>query len=114
MLQAYGFVIMTCSVHEVAVIQRRLTAAICHSSLHGQGIKTGNLSHDTQQQNELLTRTNRGTPAGELLRRYWQPVALSEELPQGAAPVSVKILGEELVLSRDDDGPSWAPGYRFE
>ena len=58
----------------------------------------------TQQENELLTRTNRGTPAGELLRRYWQPVALSEELPQGAAPVSVKILGEELVLFRDDEG----------
>src|ERR1700745_1406820 len=58
----------------------------------------------TQEENDLLTRTNRGTPAGELLRRYWQPVALSEELPQGAAPVSVKILGEELVLFPDDEG----------
>lgn len=33
-----------------------------------------------REQNELLTRTGPGTPAGELLRRYWQPVALSEEL----------------------------------
>ena len=58
----------------------------------------------TQEENELLTQTNRGTPAGELLRRYWQPVALSEELPSGAALLTVKILGEELVLFRDDQG----------
>ena len=38
------------------------------------------------------------------MRRYWQPVALSEELPSGAAPVPVKILGEDLVLFRDDKG----------
>jgi len=49
------------------------------------------------QENEILTQTGRGKPAGELLRRYWQPVALSEELPSGAAPLTVKILGEELV-----------------
>jgi phenylpropionate dioxygenase-like ring-hydroxylating dioxygenase large terminal subunit len=58
----------------------------------------------TEEENELLTRTGRGTPGGELLRRYWQPVALSEELPSGAAPLSVKILGEDLVLFRDDKG----------
>jgi phthalate 4,5-dioxygenase oxygenase subunit len=56
------------------------------------------------EENNLLTQTNRGTLAGELLRRYWQPVALSEELPPGGAPLSVKILGEELVLFRDDQG----------
>jgi len=58
----------------------------------------------TQEENELLTRTGRGTPGGELLRRYWQPVALSEELLAEAAPLGVKILGEELVLFRDDKG----------
>jgi phthalate 4,5-dioxygenase len=58
----------------------------------------------TQEENELLTQTGRGTPAGELLRRYWQPVALSGELPSGAAPLSIKILGEDLVLFRDDKG----------
>src|ERR671923_1678688 len=56
------------------------------------------------EENELLTQTNRGKPAGELLRRYWQPVALSEELPSGGAPLKVKILGEDLVLFRDDRG----------
>ena len=58
----------------------------------------------TREENELLTQTGQGTPAGALLRRYWQPVALSEELPPGGAPLPVKILGEELVLFRDDKG----------
>ena len=38
------------------------------------------------------------------MRRYWQPIALSEELPQGGAPLRVNVLGEELVLFRDDHG----------
>ena len=58
----------------------------------------------SKEENELLTRTSRGTPCGELLRRYWQPVALSAELPAEAAPLSIKILGEDLVLFRDDKG----------
>ncbi len=58
----------------------------------------------TQEENELLTQVGRGKPAGELLRRYWQPVALSEELPAGGAPVPVRILGEDLVLFRNDKG----------
>ena len=58
----------------------------------------------TQEENERLTRVGPGTPAGELLRRYWQPVAICEELPPGGAPMPVKILGEDLVLFRDDQG----------
>jgi hypothetical protein len=57
-----------------------------------------------RKQNELLTRTGPGTPGGALFRRYWQPVALSEELPAGGAPVPVRILGEDLVLFPDDAG----------
>jgi len=38
------------------------------------------------------------------MRRYWQPVALSDELPLRGAPLKVGILGEELVLFRDDAG----------
>ena len=56
----------------------------------------------TQEENDLLTRVDPGTPAGALLRRYWQPVALSQELPEGGAPVPVRLLGEDLVLFRDD------------
>jgi phenylpropionate dioxygenase-like ring-hydroxylating dioxygenase large terminal subunit len=58
----------------------------------------------TQEQNEAITRTGPGTPGGDLLRRYWQPVALSSELPPSGAPVPVDVLGEELVLFRDEDG----------
>src|SRR5262245_1147337 len=58
----------------------------------------------TKEQNDLLTRTGPGTPGGELLRRYWQPAALSEELPSGGAPVAITLLGEELVLFRDEAG----------
>jgi len=58
----------------------------------------------SKEENDLLTRTGKGMPAGELMRRYWQPVALSEELPLGGAPRPVMILGEELVLFRDDQG----------
>jgi phthalate 4,5-dioxygenase oxygenase subunit len=58
----------------------------------------------TPEENELLTRTGPGTPCGELMRRYWQPAALSEELPQGGAPLSIMLFGEELVLFRDDLG----------
>jgi phthalate 4,5-dioxygenase len=57
-----------------------------------------------KEQSERLTRVGPGTPMGELLRRYWQPVALAEELPWGGAPLPVRLLGEDLVLFRDDTG----------
>jgi phthalate 4,5-dioxygenase len=58
----------------------------------------------SQEQNDLVTRAAKGTPGGELLRRYWQPVALEEELPPGAPPKPVRIMGEDLVLFRDESG----------
>jgi len=58
----------------------------------------------TQEENELLTRVGPGAPAGEMLRRYWQPVALAEELAPGGAPNPVRFFGEDLVLFRDDQG----------
>ncbi len=51
---------------------------------------------------EVLVRCGRGTPGGELLRRYWQPVARSEEAT--LYPKLVKLLGEELILFRDRSG----------
>ena len=48
----------------------------------------------TQEENDLLTQTDRGTPMGVSTRRYWQPVALSEELPERGAPIPVKIMGK--------------------
>jgi phenylpropionate dioxygenase-like ring-hydroxylating dioxygenase large terminal subunit len=58
----------------------------------------------SKEQNALITRTGPGTPGGALLRRYWQPVALAEELPPGGAPLPVRILSEDLVLFRDEQG----------
>ena len=53
-----------------------------------------------------ITRIGPGTPCGTLLRRYWQPAALAEEL-QGQRPVKpVRLLGEDLVLFRDEQGRS--------
>ncbi len=57
-----------------------------------------------KEQNELLTQTGPGTPMGDLFRRYWLPVLLSEELPEpGCAPVKVKLLSEQLIAVRDMD-----------
>src|SRR5579883_3632678 len=59
----------------------------------------------TAEQNELLTRTDAGTPGGEYMRRYWLPALLSEELPEpDGEPVRVQLLGERLVAFRDTAG----------
>jgi phenylpropionate dioxygenase-like ring-hydroxylating dioxygenase large terminal subunit len=49
-----------------------------------------------------LTRVGPGTPCGEYLRRFWQPVAFSHELRD--LPLRVRILGEDLVVFRDQRG----------
>lgn len=56
----------------------------------------------TPEENEALTRVGPGTPGGEMLRRYWWPVYLSEELKD--IPVIVRHLGEDFVLFRDGAG----------
>jgi nitrite reductase/ring-hydroxylating ferredoxin subunit len=49
-----------------------------------------------------LVQVGRGTPAGELLRRYWHPVARSSEA--NSLPRQVRALGEDLILFRDERG----------
>ncbi len=51
---------------------------------------------------EELTRVGPGTPCGEYLRRFWQPVVLASEL--GDVPRRLRILGEDLVAFRDKSG----------
>ena len=59
----------------------------------------------SKEDNELLTRKTPGTPMGDLIRRYWVPALLSEEIPgPDCPPVRVKLLGEELVAFRDTQG----------
>jgi phenylpropionate dioxygenase-like ring-hydroxylating dioxygenase large terminal subunit len=56
-------------------------------------------------ENEVLVRTGRGTPMGDLLRRYWIPVMLASELgePDGP-PERITLLGEKLLAFRDTQG----------
>jgi phenylpropionate dioxygenase-like ring-hydroxylating dioxygenase large terminal subunit len=57
------------------------------------------------EENELLTRVGPDTPMGDLMRRYWMPALLSEEIPEpDCAPVRVRLLGEDLVAFRDSEG----------
>jgi phenylpropionate dioxygenase-like ring-hydroxylating dioxygenase large terminal subunit len=49
-----------------------------------------------------LTHVEKGTPGGELLRRYWQPVALTSEL--GEVPLGFRMFGEDLVVFRTTTG----------
>ena len=56
----------------------------------------------SQEQNDLITRTGPKAPCGKLMRMYWQPAALVDELA-GPRPVKpVKLLGEDLVLFRNE------------
>ena len=62
-------------------------------------------------QNQLITRIGPGTACGELMRRYWQPVALLDEFDPALDPrmaqrplKAVRLLGQELVLFRDETG----------
>lgn len=56
----------------------------------------------------VLPYVGRGTPGGELLRRYWQPFALPSEATN--RPRQVRLLGEDLILFRDKSG---APGLLY-
>ncbi len=56
----------------------------------------------TETENRLMTRVGPGTPAGEMLRRYWWPVQFSEYIKD--RPVKVRLLGEDFVLFRDGKG----------
>jgi 5,5'-dehydrodivanillate O-demethylase len=57
----------------------------------------------TKEENERLTQVGPGTAMGALLRRYWYPVAATEELRDVHAK-RVRLLGEDLVLHHDRDG----------
>ena len=58
----------------------------------------------SREKNEKLTRIGPGTPAGELLRRYWHPLCAVVELGDKKPKKRVRILGEDLVVFRDEQG----------
>jgi 5,5'-dehydrodivanillate O-demethylase len=58
----------------------------------------------TEEENRKLTQVGPGTPGGELLRRYWHPIAGLHQLTDDAPTAFVRLLGENLVLFRDKSG----------
>jgi len=57
-----------------------------------------------QEGNERLTRVGPATEMGELLRRYWMPIAGAAEFDTGSGIRAVRLFGEDLVLYRDKSG----------
>ncbi len=59
----------------------------------------------TPEENDLLCRVVGDAPMGQLFRRHWLPVCLTEEVPDAdGTPVKARVLGEDLVVFRDSDG----------
>jgi nitrite reductase/ring-hydroxylating ferredoxin subunit len=56
------------------------------------------------QLNDLITRTGPGTAGGKLMRRYWQPAALVEELAGNRPIKPLRLFGEDLVIFKDGKG----------
>ncbi len=70
--------------------------------------------------NQRLTRIGPGTPCGDLLRRYWQPVALLDEFDPQLDPrmalrplKAVRLLGQDLVLFREGEGGGGGKDARY-
>lgn len=58
----------------------------------------------SREENQLLTSIEGDSPGGQLLRRYWQPVAVATELTQEKSIKRVRVFGENLVVYRDKSG----------
>jgi phthalate 4,5-dioxygenase len=59
----------------------------------------------SREENERLTQVGAGTPMGDMLRRYWIPACMAEELAEpGGPPRRLRLLGEDLVAFRGADG----------
>lgn len=66
----------------------------------------------SRKENETFTRVGPGTPAGELLRRYWHVIAVASELSDQKPKKRIRVLGEDLVLYRDGGGNYGLVGER--
>ena len=62
----------------------------------------GYFHRDIPDEDEQLTHVGPNTPCGEYLRRFWQPVCLSDELKD--LPLRLRIMAEDLVAFRDRSG----------
>ena len=78
---------------EIRLVLQESTAEGPYAGYHKAGIPV---------EDAELTHTGPGTPMGELLRKFWQPVCLAEELTE--LPKAIRIMGEDLVAFRDRSG----------
>ena len=62
----------------------------------------GYFHREVPEEDAELTHVGPGTPSGEYIRRFWQPICFSDELRE--LPRRVKILGEERVVFRGQSG----------
>lgn len=67
-----------------------------------RGRYLGHNRRDVPPEDSELTHVGPGTPCGEYMRRYWQPVAMTAEVTD--LPLAVRVFGEDLVLFRDGSG----------
>jgi 5,5'-dehydrodivanillate O-demethylase len=58
----------------------------------------------TPDKNKLLTEVGPGTKMGDLMRRYWQPIAGASEFDETHRVKPVRLMGEDLVLYQDLNG----------
>lgn len=58
------------------------------------------------EENALLCRIEADAPMGRMVRRYWIPAALSEDVAADGAPRRVRLMGEDLIVFRDSRGTS--------
>ena len=70
--------------------------------MRSNGPYSGYFQRPARDDDGLLTKVGPGTPCGEYLRRYWHPFMLCSELKD--LPVPVRLLGEDLVVFRDQSG----------
>ena len=57
---------------------------------------------EVPEEDAEITRVGPGTPAGEYLRRFWQPILVAHQVNDG--PIAITRFGEELVAFRDGSG----------
>ena len=73
-------------------------------SADGNGDKLEGTAYGRQRAvpNDILTRVGPGTPCGEWMRRYWQPLLAAHHVTN--RPKEIRILGEDLIVFRDKTG----------
>src|SRR6202008_2875962 len=59
----------------------------------------------SREENDAVTQVGPGTPLGEMMRRYWIPVATSKQIAEkDSAPLRVRLLSEDFIAFRDSNG----------